>query len=97
MHTVVVHFTKTYALQVVHGDFSVKKFLLKTYKKTYIIIRYENYIASGCSADGSVLGSGPRGHGFESRHSDHNKTDRFCGLFYYVRIIKGFEPERARA
>ena len=26
---------------------------------------------SGCSAGGSVLGSGPRGRGFESRHSDH--------------------------
>ena len=26
---------------------------------------------SGCSADGSVLVSGTRGHGFKSRHSDH--------------------------
>ena len=28
---------------------------------------------SGCSAVGSALGSGPRGRGFESRHSDHKK------------------------
>ena len=28
---------------------------------------------SGCSADGSVLGSGPRGRGFKSRHSDHQQ------------------------
>ena len=26
---------------------------------------------TGCSAVGSALGSGPRGHGFKSRHSDH--------------------------
>ena len=28
-------------------------------------------VFSGCSADGSALGSGPRGRGFKSRHSDH--------------------------
>ena len=31
---------------------------------------------SGCSAVGSALGSGPRGRGFESRHSDHNKRTK---------------------
>ena len=28
------------------------------------------FFLSGCSAVGSALGSGPRGRGFESRHSD---------------------------
>ena len=28
---------------------------------------------TGCSAVGSALGSGPRGRGFKSRHSDHEK------------------------
>ena len=28
-------------------------------------------MSSRCSAVGSALGSGPRGHGFESRHFDH--------------------------
>ena len=33
--------------------------------------------ASGCSAVGSALGSGPRGRGFKSRHSDQKSYD-FC-------------------
>ena len=45
-----------------------------------MLFRLENYIIvsvgekptlSGCSAVGSALGSGPRGRGFKSRHSDH--------------------------
>ncbi len=36
-----------------------------------MIIVYNIQALSGCSADGSVLGSGPRGRGFKSRHSDH--------------------------
>ena len=31
-------------------------------------------LSSRCSAVGSALGSGPRGRGFESRHSDHKST-----------------------
>ena len=35
-----------------------------------------NYVKlSGCSAVGSALGSGPRGRGFESRHSDQKIAD----------------------
>lgn len=34
----------------------------------------------GCSAVGSVLGSGPRGREFKSRHSDHQKA---CNLNDY--------------
>ena len=34
--------------------------------------------AAGCSAVGSALGSGPRGHGFKSRHSDQNIWTDFC-------------------
>ena len=30
-------------------------------------------IRTGCSAVGSALGSGPRGRGFKSRHSDQRK------------------------
>ena len=52
---------------------------------------------SGCSADGSVLGSGPRGRGFKSRHSDQNKRiDLQVGPFVCV-SRRGFEPGRARA
>ena len=36
-----------------------------------MIIVYNIQALSGCSADGSVLGSGPRGREFKSRHSDH--------------------------
>ena len=36
-----------------------------------LIERLKGADTSGCSADGSVLGSGPRGRGFKSRHSDH--------------------------
>ena len=46
----------------------------KIFKKTLDFIRiivYNIQALSGCSADGSVLGSGPRGRGFKSRHSDH--------------------------
>ena len=39
-----------------------------------MIIVYNIQALSGCSADGSVLGSGPRGRGFKSRHSDHKGT-----------------------
>ena len=31
----------------------------------------------GVAKFGIALGSGPRGHGFESRHSDHEKS-HFC-------------------
>ena len=40
-------------------------------------IPYNNQAASGCSAVGSALGSGPRGRGFKSRHSDQ-KSCGFC-------------------
>ena len=36
---------------------------------------------------GIALGSGPRGLGFESRHSDHRKEYRkrlFCGTFFFI-------------
>ena len=40
---------------------------------------------SGCSAAGSVLGSGPRGRAFESPHSDHKNRRCFCiSCFYFV-------------
>src|SRR5699024_6497749 len=49
---------------------------------------------SGCSADGSALGSGPRGRGFESRHSDHpfraSPSLAMHFLFYPV-YLKTFE------
>ena len=38
----------------------------------------KNNIFSGCSADGSALGSGPRGRGFKSRHSDHKELNVFA-------------------
>ena len=39
---------------------------------------------SGCSADGSALGSGPRGRGFESRHSDQKTFQLWLeGLFLF--------------
>ena len=39
-------------------------------------IPYNNQAASGCSAVGSALGSGPRGRGFKSRHSDQTMIIR---------------------
>ena len=36
---------------------------------------------SRCSAVGSALGSGPRGHGFESRHFDQIRTQKRIQLF----------------
>lgn len=54
-----------------------------------MIIVYNIQALSGCSADGSVLGSGPRGRGFKSRHSDHLKRSRnpylsrVCGFFFF--------------
>ena len=52
-----------------------------------MIIVYNIQALSGCSADGSVLGSGPRGRGFKSRHSDHMKvlkTLGFQGFFIFI-------------
>ena len=38
----------------------------------------------GVAQFGSALGSGPRGHGFESRHSDHIAAGFIaCGDFFY--------------
>ena len=57
-------------LLFVNNDNLIKKFLKKDLILSeiwYIIIEQ----STGCSADGSVLGSGPRGRGFKSRHSDH--------------------------
>ena len=39
---------------------------------------------SGCSAAGSALGSGPRGRGFKSRHSDQKVEDHSCGLRLFL-------------
>ncbi len=48
---------------------------------------------SGCSAVGSALGSGPRGRGFESRHSDHKKLfHRLVKELFVFHGVTGFEP-----
>ena len=48
---------------------------------------------SGCSAVGSALGSGPRGRGFESRHSDHKKLfHRLVEELFVFHGVTGFEP-----
>ena len=40
---------------------------------------------SGCSAAGSALGSGPRGRGFKSRHSDQKwQSHFFCGSAVFI-------------
>ena len=47
---------------------------------------------SGCSADGSVLGSGPRGRGFKSRHSDHGKNlaiSTIAGFLLEISTVSG--------
>ena len=47
---------------------------------------------SGCSAVGSALGSGPRGRGFESRHSDHKKLfHRLVKELFVFHGVTGFE------
>ena len=48
---------------------------------------------SGCSAVGSALGSGPRGRGFESRHSDHKKLfHRLVKELFVFHGVTGFKP-----
>ena len=48
---------------------------------------------SGCSAVGSALGSGPRGRGFESRHSDDKKLfHRLVKELFVFHGVTGFEP-----
>ena len=47
---------------------------------------------SGCSAVGSALGSGPRGRGFESRHSDHKELfHRLVKELFVFHGLTGFE------
>ena len=41
---------------------------------------------SGCSAAGSALGSGPRGRGFKSRHSDQKSRMRRRSGFFFSRL-----------
>ena len=56
--------------------------------------RYKITNTSRCSAVGSALGSGPRGHGFESRHFDqyddsllsHIKNGDNDSLLFYVSL-----------
>ena len=53
---------------------------------------YNVKAVSGCSADGSALGSGPRGPEFKSPHSDQRKVERYCffnifRLFVFCRSI----------
>ena len=45
---------------------------------------------------GSVLGSGPRGRGFESRHSDHKKTVLLMqdGFFLLAFLNKNFVSKK---
>ena len=46
---------------------------------------FETCRISGCSAAGSVLGSGPRGRGFKSRHSDHEmQGSPLMGLLCFI-------------
>ena len=42
------------------------------------------FFITGCSAVGSALGSGPRGRGFESRHSDQKDV---CTVSRYKRLF----------
>ena len=63
--------------------------------KTGIIVYYDVAFSeresalSGCSAAGSVLGSGPRGRGFKSRHSDHVVADfvSFAATFFFKQTL----------
>ena len=51
---------------------------------------------TGCSAVGSALGSGPRGRGFKSPHSDQKSTGfnkKPVDLFYIPDAIKDILPE----
>ena len=54
---------------------------------------------TGCSAAGSALGSGPRGRGFESRHSDHKKLFHRLvkELFVFHRVTAFEQPALATA
>ena len=52
---------------------------------------YYNFKAlRGVAKFGIALGSGPRGHGFKSRHSDQIKEIALlCYLFYFSMSAKG--------
>lgn len=58
-----------------------------------MIIVYNIQALSGCSADGSVLGSGPRGREFKSRHSDHpNPLRRFVSGDFFLSGSRKMTP-----
>ena len=59
-----------------------------------MIIVYNIQALSGCSADGSVLGSGPRGRGFKSRCSDQKEPVHIRVLVLFC-LRAGFEGARA--
>ena len=44
------------------------------------------FFITGCSAVGSALGSGPRGRGFESRHSDHKPVTKKMSQAYFFAV-----------
>ena len=44
------------------------------------------FFITGCSAVGSALGSGPRGRGFESRHSDHEPVTKKMSQAYFFAV-----------
>ena len=51
---------------------------------------------SGCSAVGSAPALGAGCRGFESRHSDQNAINRFCGLWHFLFVLEvGFEKLNA--
>ena len=51
-------------------------------------IPYNNLAVSGCSAVGSALGSGPRGRGFDSRHSDQRSIRKDTPFFLFVPFLR---------
>ena len=71
---------------------TAKKFRIINYVALRGLGALEERQLSGCSAVGSALGSGPRGRGFESRHSDHKKLfHRLVKELFVFHGVTGFE------
>ena len=53
-------------------------------------IHYNSQVNRGVAKFGIALGSGPRGRGFESRHSDHRKASKSQGFGAFSNFLGAF-------
>ena len=66
-----------------HRTFSKKALILP--EEYSIIPKHMKSVHRGVAKFGIALGSGPRGHGFKSRHSDQkDRTHSLCALSFSI-------------